>query len=251
MDNQDLIKQYISECEQEYRQFMGITDFPQYELMIKDLSAEEYAKTGYLSWANAGYDFHVNKYRFVVSSQLLEQDSNKYCLFHEMTHLLDDYMFVNEDIQKYVGNHGFTEYHASQVELMLLCGASSVNQTISFSMNDNIDTLGGKISVSDFVDAPYNTAEEFIASRGIPAKAEVVKTLLGVLFNYYGRRSICKMYAVDYTEKQHHSHCIRKWLRNAVLQNYDYLMQGWFPAAKVMNFQSSYTQMLCSLVREW
>lgn len=35
---------------------------------------------------------------------------------------------------------GYTEYHASQVELMQLLGANFVGEIICFSMNDNINT---------------------------------------------------------------------------------------------------------------
>ena len=48
---------------------------------------------------------------------------------------------------------------------------------------------------------PRNLANELISREDFPANIETLATTMGAIFNYYGRRSICKMYATDYIDE--------------------------------------------------
>ena len=68
-------------------------------------------------------------------------------------------------------------------------------------MSDFIDTESGYMSIQDYVDAPLLLANELIGHANFPTEFKVLKDTMGVIFNYFGRRSICKMYSKDYQDK--------------------------------------------------
>ena len=65
-----------------------------------------------------------------------------YILFHEFTHILDAETYARGDKVKYATSSGFTEYHASQIELLKMLGANSANEHISFSTKKMVKTIG-------------------------------------------------------------------------------------------------------------
>ena len=85
----------------------------------------------------------------VVSTNL---KLSKHLIFHEFTHIYDSYRYVKGDKVRYAGLPGFTEYHASQVELMQLLNAENIDDTFAFSMDSIINTISGKKSVQQYID---------------------------------------------------------------------------------------------------
>lgn len=114
--------------------------------------------------------------------------------------MYDSEMLANKDKMRYLGLSGYTEYHASQIELMLLLGAKKANDSISFSMNNTIITVSGKRKVSEYVREKQMHAINLFRRVDFPADLEPLKTAVGILFNYFGLRSICELYSVDYIE---------------------------------------------------
>lgn len=243
--------QYISECEGAYKQFLGIPDFPKYELVPKELGLEKLEKCGFDSWATALYDIPTGKHRLEIWSGIHTSGQiGKYIVFHELTHILDDENIVKQDKIRYLANHGYTEYHASQIELMQMLGAENIHQHIKFSVNNVLKTIGGEKTVKEFVEMPRLLAIELISREDFPADVDTMGVTMGLIFNYYGRRSICKMYAIDYQDSEDNS-TIAKLIYPETVAFLDGFMVGWFDDSKVATIDDLYKRMLPSLCEQY
>lgn len=140
----NIMYQYIKECEEEYKDLFGIEHFPEYEIKYKELGLEKAEQQGYDSFATAFYDIPTGRHTLEIWSKLYTlKTAGKAVVFHELTHIYDDDAFVGNDKMRYLGNHAYEEYHASQVELMKLLRVKDLDGTITFSMQDKIDTVTG------------------------------------------------------------------------------------------------------------
>ena len=61
---------------------------------------------------------------------------------------------------------------------------------------------------------------------------------MGAIFNYYGRRSICKMYATDYIDEADTS-VIAGFISEDTVKALDAFMLGWLDTGKVSLFRCS------------
>lgn len=111
-----IIKQY----EKEYIEFMEIEEFPDYNLELFDIKIEDTDSKGYGAIAQAMYNPKTGIHTLRVCKNL---ELKKYVIFHEFTHILDSEIYASKDSVRYMYLSGYTEYHASQVELMCLLGA--------------------------------------------------------------------------------------------------------------------------------
>ncbi len=247
----NIIQNYIKNCEEEYKEFLGITIFPSYEIFYKDLTLEKAERKGFDSWATALYNVSTGKHSLEIWNKIHTLGSiGKYIVFHELTHILDDEKFVGTDSKQYVANHGYAEYHASQVELMQLLGAKHQNDEIRFSKNDMLDTFGGRKTVKEFTEFPNSIANDLINRKDFPVDIETLKTTLGLIFNYYGRRSICKMYAPDYADDIDSS-IIAKLIYPQTVEYLNAFMIGWFDNCKVSMINQLYFRMIISLIQKY
>ena len=178
---------------------MGIDVFPDYILQIRELTLDKASKVGFDSLASARYDFNIKKHIITVANQIVTLQSD-YVIFHELTHILDEETYCRGDKIKYLANSGYTEYHASQVGMMKLIGAISIGTPCRFSMSDYIETFSGVKSIREFINAPYSHAVAMLEREDFPADIEALKITIGLLFNYWGRQSICKLYAYDFND---------------------------------------------------
>lgn len=246
-----LFNDYIKNCEKNYKQFMRIDKFPSYELVCKNITIEKSQKQGFDSIGTAHYNIldGTHHLEFWLKIKDIQPDGD-YVVFHEMTHILDAEQYAQKDKMKFLSNHGYTEYHASQVELMLLLKADNINDTISFSMNDKVETIGGTKTVFEFEQAPRLHAIELINRNDFPADIATLKTTLGLVFNYYGRRSICKMFATDYNDNDDNS-IISKLIHSGTMNLLNSFMTGFFNDAKVDLLDSLYQKIILSLVQTY
>ena len=189
----------IRKYEIEYLRFMGIECLPTYSIVSKEISLNTADAQGYGSPASTQYNRKTGEHTLEIWPEGLRLDGAP-LVFHEFTHMLDAEKYSYKDDAKYVANKGFTEYHASQIDLFKRLGANNVNDTISFSMNTTIEYLGKRITVGEFLYAACSTACEIINRNDFPKDVETLSTALGTIFNYLGRRSICVMYATDYKD---------------------------------------------------
>lgn len=150
MTNKSL-EDYIRECEGDYKKFMGISEFPEYAIIEKEFVSEVLEKKEYMAIATAIYDCTTKSYRLEVYSQIYDK-AGRNNIFHELTHIWDHERYIGEDINKKLTYHAYSEYHASQVQLMEMLGAKTVHQVIPFSVNDIVQTIMGEMSVKQYLE---------------------------------------------------------------------------------------------------
>lgn len=246
-----LIRQFIKKCECDFVKFCGISVFPSYQVVSKEMSLEKSTREGFDSVASAFYDVSTGAHRLEMWSKLyLRQMNAKYLVFHELTHILDAEVYSQKDKIKNVSNKGYTEYHAAQIDFMLLLGAKNITDPFSFSMNQRLTTFSREENVYEFMMQPHNHADAMIERHDFPASIEALAVTLGLIFNYYGRRSICKMYATDFVDDADNS-AIAKLIRPDTVKALDAYMLGWFDTTKVALVDSLYYRMAISLAQQY
>lgn len=242
-----LIEQQLALYEEEYKKFMGTNQFPKYELQFKEVSLNVADNYGFDSVAFAAYQTQTNKHTLVVSTNL---KLSKHVVFHEFTHIYDSYRCVKGDKVRYAGLSSFTEYHASQVELMQLLNVENIDDSFTFSMDSIINTISGKKSVKQYIDERQQHAIDLFERKDFPANLETLKSALGILYNYFGLRSICEMYAIDYKEKINNEAFLKyiSILQFCPLNN---LMHGWLDEKKIDQSIELYVNIIFPLIEKF
>lgn len=81
------------------------------------------------------------------------------------------------------------------------------------------------VTTEEFVIAAHDTATNLINRSDFPADVETLSITFGLIFNYWGRRSFCKMYAIDYVENVDNE-AIKKCKGKKSYKGLDVLMDG-------------------------
>lgn len=117
-------------------------------------------------------------------------------------------------------------------------------------MNQKIETFSGTKTAKDFVDMPLNLATKLITRSDFPASIEILATTLATIFNYYGRRSICKMYAANFDDVGDTS-TIKYFLGTDTIKALNAYMLGWFDKNKVSLIDELYKKMILTFVSKY
>ena len=243
------ITDYVRSCVNDYKRFVGINDFPTFTVKSKEMTLAKAMQQGFDAPAAAFYDIHTGNHILEIWSKLcLPQMNAEYLVFHEFTHIWDAEVYSQKNKFKHMSNKGYTEYHAAQIDFMKLLGAETLTEPFSFNMSQRFETIAGTKTAQAFVDMPRNLATELICRKDFPANIETFATAMGTIFNYYGRRSICKMYATDFKDDADTS-VIAGFLGQETVKALDEYMLGWFSAGKVMLIDTFYGKMVVSLAR--
>ena len=221
--NENSLTRTIKKYEQDFIKFMRIDSFPNYEIVPKEVSLSIATSQGFESLASSKYDFSISKHILIVSNNL---PLKRYIIFHEFTHILDTELYTKNDRKNHIGISGYTEYHASQIELFELLKANSIEDTLSFSVYNKIDTISGEKTIVQYMNDKFQHAVSLFSRNDFPANIETLHAALGVLFNYWGIRSICKLYSTDYSS-QENNQAFLKYIpqTNFILLNN--MMTGW------------------------
>jgi len=245
------LESYIKGCESYFIHFCEINSFPKYQIVSKELTLDKALKQGFDSVAAAFYDVTTGTHRLEIWSQLyLPQMNAKYLVFHEFTHILDAEIYSQKDKLKNVSNKGYTEYHAAQNDLMQLLGEKSVSEQFSFNMNQHFETFSGKKSALEFLMMPHKHAVEMINRKDFPANIEALAVTLSLIFNYYGRRSICKMYANNFEDTADNT-IIARLIHEDTVKALDVFMVGRLDKGKVAMIDTLYQRMAISLAQQF
>ena len=238
------IKNLIKEYEKEYIEFMEIEKLPQYKIDFFEINVEESDAAGFASAAQAYYNTKTDEHilRICKSSEI-----PRYIVFHEFTHILDTEMYAKQDSWKYMALSGYTEYHAAQVELMIMLGADSI-QTQDFSFT--VDVEIGNSTVRNYLNSRHQLVVNMMNRTDFPRDIEALKTTVGVLYNYFGVRSICKMYAKDYEECVDNT-AIIKILSLQLFSELNIFMNGQFDEKKIELSFVPYSNVIFSLVEKY
>lgn len=236
-----LIKQY----EDDYMNFMGIDSFPKYRLELYEVKIEETDKAGFGIVAQALYDSKTGQHTLRICANL---EVKEYIVFHEFTHILDSEKYANGDAVRYAYLSGYTEYHASQVELMFLLGAQKISDDISDkAMLSAISTFPNERTVKEYITSKHQFVVDMMSRNDFPVDIEALKVTLGALYNYWGLRSICKMYLNDYQEQVDNS-AIIKVLPTQLFLVMNIFMDGWFDDSKVEKSFGPYSNALMPII---
>lgn len=242
-----LLKNKIDNYIKEYVAFMDIDQFPEYELQLKEVSQSIADSQGFEVPACTSYKVEAQKHTLCVSTNL---ELTKYVMFHEFTHMLDSEMYVNGSKMRYAGLSGYTEYHASQIELAKLVGARTVNVIPPFSMNMMISTIEGEKSIYQYVQEKYQHAISLFRRSDFPTNVNTLKSAFGVLYNYWGLRSICEMYSTDFTEIIDNE-AFLKFVPSFNFSLVNNLMHGWLNKSKIDLSIPLYTNILFPIIQDY
>ena len=172
---------------EEYKRFMGISTVPEFETESFELDLGQTE----LIVAQAECDEETGKYILRLPTKC---DVPKFLLYHELTHIYDmNRLKTGEKNYDYCLS-GYLEYHASQVELMVLMGADKITDTLSFSMSASTNYLDW--TVQQYLVNKLNIA------NGLITNESQEKRILGleVFYNFLGLKSVCTMYATDFVD---------------------------------------------------
>lgn len=230
----------------EYNDFMGIDYSPNYELQFKEVSQEQADIDGFESPANTRFLIDLKKHILCVATNL---SIEKYILFHELTHMFDSDLYVKNSKIRKMGLGGYTEYHASQVGFAELLGAFEVSNIKPFSMNDMCRTISGNKSIFEYVREKQQTAIFLFSKKGFPIDFQRLSDSLGVLFNYWGVRSICEMYATDFVEIVDND-VFMEFIPSNHFCAINRLMHGWLNAEQIEQSIVIYNEIICSVVQQ-
>lgn len=222
---------YARKCEIDFLKFMNVSCLPNYTITPINITPENADSKGYAAPANVKYDFNTNTHHMSIWT-ILPTLTADYIMFHEFTHMIDTERFCKSNKIKYIANKGYTEYHASQVALMKMLGAKTIDSTLSFTMEQPVETYSGCISVAELLNTPLNTISEIIKRNDFPADIDTLSTVIGLAFNYYGYRSICQMFAQNYAGSENTS-ALKQLMGDSTVNLLGKLMYGWFDDAKV------------------
>lgn len=239
MKEKSLIEK-IKDYELEYREFMNIDRFPDYEVETKELSIEKAESLGYDSIATARYSTKEDRHILTVS---IEVELSKAVMYHEFTHILDTEVYAKNNPLKYISISGYTEYHASQVALMYMLSAENINSIVSFQMDTKINTWCGEKTVKDYLDSSYQKAVDLFNLEEFPRDFNTLIAAFGALHNYFGVRSICEMYAKDYSEEKGYR-VFQKYFSTFYFSQLNGFMHGWLDDEKIEKCGTLYTNIV-------
>lgn len=242
LDEKELMEM-INRYEQEYIEFMRIDFFPNYDIVFYEIDMEKVESSGYVATAQAHYDIGQDKHYLKVCKNLLPE---KFIIFHEFTHIFDAEIFAKRNALSYIGLSGYTEYHASQVELMVLLNAKHITDKPNFSVNDEVLFWGKKVQIIDYINAKHDLASFLFEKETFPENIEMLKNALGILYNYWGLRSICLMHAYNYVEGVDNSSIKTKWTKYFDTTNC--FMVGFLDRRQVIESFAPYTLVLTELI---
>lgn len=238
----------ITEYEKEYIEFMGIKSFPKYKLEFFEINKDTVDEVGFEALAQAKYNPKTDIHTLRVCSNF---ETIKYIVFHEFTHILDAEMYAKRDPVRYVYLSGYTEYHASQVELMVLLEEDSIDLTKGkIALDTPIKTFPDEKSIGDYVSSRHQFVVDMMNRTDFPANFECLQATLGTLYNYFGLRSICKMYIKDYVEKVDNT-VIIKWIPLNIFNAMNIWMEGWFDESKIDMSFGPYSNAIMPIIEDY
>lgn len=245
------ITNYVRLCVDDFKAFVGINEFPKFKVIPKELTLDKAMHQGFDAPASAFYDVSNGLHSLEIWSKLsLPQMNAKYLVFHELTHIWDAELYSQKNKIKHVSNKGFTEFHAAQIDFMQVLGAENINTPISFDMDKKVETFSGTKTAKVYLDEARKLATDLIRRTDFPANIETLSTTLGAIFNYYGRRSICKMYAENYEDDADMS-VISSLIKEQTVTALNSFMLNWMNPGQVAIVDALYYRMAVSIAQQY
>ena len=129
-------------------------------------------------------------------------------------------------------------------------GAETIGCIHSFSMNKIISTFAGNKTVSIYVKEKYQHAIDLFSRDDFPVNISTLKSAFGVLYNYWGLRSICEMSATDFAETIDNEAFLKfiPIMKFSLINN---LMHGWIKKTKVDLSIPLYTNTIFPIIKDY
>lgn len=145
-------KNFIYQCYEKYKIFVGNQDLPNFEIIFHDYLIEHMQYSMQLitnELYNQKYILKVNNMIFnIMGSKQIESIA-----FHEFTHLTDSLFFRSEDYNIYSDLMiTFSEAHASQIELMKTFKFSSLSDNKRTLLSSKLSMFKENITLYKFID---------------------------------------------------------------------------------------------------
>lgn len=86
--------------------------------------------------------------------------------------------------------------------MLVLVGASSINECPAFSVNKIIKTIDGDHAALDYVNSCIRLAAKLVERDDFPQNIDTFVQVFGSTFNYWGSKAACRKYATDYDEEK-------------------------------------------------
>ena len=233
--------------EKKYIEFINIEKMPVYSIESKKVSLSKAESEGFDSIAQTLYKADTQEHILIIADNV---SIEPYILFHEFTHILDAEVYAKGDKVKYVTSSGYTEYHASQIELLIMLGAENLRDPISFSIDQHITTIAGEKTVRQYVGMKRRQAMGLYQRKDFPYSIDQLKTAFGLLFNYWGLRSICYMYCKDFEEETDNK-VLTRFIPVDILSLMNQLMVGWLTEEKIDLCCKGYEEMVIPLIKKY
>lgn len=243
----DVLERQLNGYVSEYKEFMEISQFPAFFLQTRTASQVRAESQGYESAAITSYQVSTGQHTIFISTNL---KLTKYVAFHEFTHMLDSELYVHGDKIRYIGLSAYTEYHAAQVEFAQMLGAKTIRTIQSFSVNKEVFPFEKKCTVLQYVQERYRLAIELFTRTDFPASIETLKSALGVLYNYWGLRSICEMYATDFEETVDNEAFLR-FIPSIHFIAANRLMHGWLNETEINTSGILYLNIIGPILKDY
>ena len=197
----------------DYKQFMKTDSFPQFDVQYytPDMRAD------YIYGARAEYDLNTRAHTLLLPERY---EVSRFLLFHELTHILDMELLATGERNHDYCLTGYMEYHASQVELMVIMGAESVKDKISFSLQNHV--VKSEWTIEQYLKNKLDTALRLITA----CNQQTRKDGLDAFFNFLGLKSVCVMFSTDY-EDRHSYRQIADRIPSHLLMELKRTFSGW------------------------
>ena len=223
---------------------MGINEIPAYTLERRNVDITASDSRGYDAIATALYQFDQQRHVLKIVNGIIIPKS---VFFQEVTHIIDVEDHARHNQIRYITLSGYTEYHASQVELMCLIGAKTINDTVSFSVDDRINTFLGTMSIREYLRRTYKVASDLFMRPDFPVDSQALSSAVGTLYNYFGLRSICEMYSTDYEEELTYDAFLYV-LESTAFTAVNKLMHGWINKSQIEICMVTYYSLIAPLM---
>lgn len=229
---------------EDFKKFMRLNDFPDFEISYALTDSDSNSPN---IEACANYAINSKQHTLILP---IDFSVSKSTLFHEFTHIWDYETQVQGDKIRSIGLNGYSEFHASQVQLAHLLSFPTIDSISSFSMNKTICPHGESITVEQHINDKYDCAVSLFENNYFRKNAKCLLTSLGVLFNYWGFRSICEKHATDYQELINNSVFLDSIPTN-LFSSMNRLMHGFLTEEEITQSIDIYNRIISHIIEHY
>jgi len=109
---------------EEYKRFISSQSLPKFEILLFNNLKTRRTESASMTFIKGKYILNIEQHTFLITTQTINT-----LLYHEFTHIWDDVTFLQD--LKYIERkkflHPYTEYHATQIEMMCACGFNKMD----------------------------------------------------------------------------------------------------------------------------